>query len=141
MVYGIRSAGFDRNKIMQTPQSFLTFVAFIFYIYTISMKFKKHVFICTNDKEAPKKFCGSERGMALVDAFKESIKVKGLSLDIRAQKTGCLDVCAFGPSMVVYPEGVWYGNVQLADVEEIVESHLVNNQPVERLVLKFPNRA
>ncbi|WP_337044710.1 (2Fe-2S) ferredoxin domain-containing protein [Emticicia sp. 17c] len=105
------------------------------------MKFKKHVFVCTNDKEAPKKSCGSVHGMALVEAFKASIKDKGLNLDIRAQKSGCLDVCAFGPSVVVYPEGVWYGNVQLADIEEIVESHLVNNQPVERLMLKFPARA
>ncbi|PLK42688.1 ferredoxin [Emticicia sp. TH156] len=105
------------------------------------MKFKKHVFICTNDKEAPKKSCGSVHGMELVEAFKASLKEKGLQLDIRAQKSGCLDACAFGPSMVVYPEGVWYGNVQLSDVEEIVESHLVNNQPVERLALKFPARA
>jgi (2Fe-2S) ferredoxin len=104
------------------------------------MKFKKHVFICTNDKEAPKKSCGSIHGMELVEAFKASIKEKGLQLDIRAQKSGCLDICAFGPSMVVYPEGVWYGNVQLSDVEEIVESHLVNDVPVDRLTLKFPAR-
>lgn len=104
------------------------------------MKFKKHVFICTNDKDAPKKSCGSIHGMELVEAFKASIKEKGLQLDIRAQKSGCLDICAFGPSMVVYPEGVWYGNVQLSDVEEIVESHLVNNEPVDRLTLKFPAR-
>lgn len=105
------------------------------------MKFKKHVFICTNDKEAPKKSCGSVHGMELVEAFKASIKERGLQLDIRAQKSGCLDICAFGPSVVVYPEGVWYGNVQLADVEEIVENHLANNEPVERLKLEFPAKA
>ncbi len=99
------------------------------------MKFKKHVFICTNQKDAPKKCCGDERGTALVDAFKNIIKEKGLITDIRAQKTGCLDFCAFGPTMVVYPEGVFYGNVQLSDVEEIIESHLVNDVVVERLVI------
>ena len=98
------------------------------------MKFKKHVFICTNDKEAPKKSCGSVHGMELVEAFKASIKDRGLQFDIRAQKSGCLDTCAFGPSVVVYPEGVWYGKVQLSDVEEIVESHLVNDQPVDRTI-------
>lgn len=102
------------------------------------MKFKKHVFICTNDKDAPKKCCGSERGMALVDAFKEELKDRNLLTEIRAQKSGCLDTCGFGPSVVVYPEGIWYGNVQPSDVKEIVDSHLVNNQPVERLTLKFP---
>lgn len=101
------------------------------------MKYKKHVFICTNDKEAPKKCCGSERGMALVEAFKESLKEKGLATEIRAQRAGCLDTCAFGPSVVVYPEGIFYGKVELSDVEEIVEKHLVNNEIVERLKLDF----
>ena len=99
------------------------------------MKFKKHVFICTNDKDAPKKCCGSERGMMLVDAMKNSLKERGLQLEIRAQKAGCLDQCAFGPSMVVYPEGIFYGNVQPSDIEEIVESHLINDKIVERLVI------
>ncbi|MCU0468200.1 MAG: (2Fe-2S) ferredoxin domain-containing protein [Arcicella sp.] len=99
------------------------------------MKYKKHVFICTNQKDAPKKCCGDERGTALVDAFKNSMKEKGLLPEMRAQKTGCLDVCAFGPAVVVYPEGVFYGNVQPSDVEEIIESHLINNVPVERLII------
>jgi (2Fe-2S) ferredoxin len=99
------------------------------------MKYQKHVFICTNQKDSPKKCCGEERGMALVDAFKNSLKEKGLNVEIRAQKAGCLDVCGFGPSLVVYPEGTFYGNIQLTDIEEIIESHLVNNTPVERLVI------
>jgi len=101
------------------------------------MKYKKHVFICTNQKDGGKKCCGAEHGMALVDAFKASLKEKGLHTEIRAQKTGCLDVCGLGPALVVYPEGVFYGGVQLSDVEEIVESHLVNNQEVARLKLDF----
>lgn len=97
------------------------------------MKFKKHVFICTNDKDAPKKSCGSVHGNQLVDAFKEQLKERGLLQEIRAQKSGCLDCCAQGPTMVVYPEGVFYGNVQLADVAEIVQKHLVEEEVVERL--------
>jgi (2Fe-2S) ferredoxin len=75
--------------------------------------------------------------MELVKAFKAAIKDRGLNIEMRAQKTGCLDICELGPSVVVYPEGVFYGGVQLADVPEIVEEHLVNNKPVERLRLKF----
>ncbi|WP_128546300.1 (2Fe-2S) ferredoxin domain-containing protein [Larkinella soli] len=101
------------------------------------MKFRKHVFICTNQKPAPKKSCGEAHGMELVEAFKQALKDRGLQIEIRAQRTGCLDACAFGPSLVVYPEGTYYGNVRLSDVEEIVESHLVNDRPVERLVLPF----
>lgn len=101
------------------------------------MKYKKHVFICINQKEVPKKSCGELHGLALVDAFKVALKERDLSVEIRAQKTGCLDVCGRGPALVVYPEGVFYGNVQLEDVEEIVVSHLVNDVPVERLKLSF----
>ncbi|HEV7346790.1 (2Fe-2S) ferredoxin domain-containing protein [Telluribacter sp.] len=99
------------------------------------MKYSKHVFVCTNQKDAPKKCCGREHGLALVDAFKTSMKERKLMPEMRAQGTACLDMCAFGPTVVVYPEGIFYGNVQLSDVEEIIESHLVNGVPVERLKL------
>ncbi|KAB7732939.1 (2Fe-2S) ferredoxin domain-containing protein [Rudanella paleaurantiibacter] len=101
------------------------------------MKFKKHVFICTNQKDAPKKSCGTEHGLALVEAFKQELTARGLQKEIRAQRAGCLDACAFGPALVVYPEGTYYGNVQIADVPELVEKHLVGNEVVERLELKF----
>jgi (2Fe-2S) ferredoxin len=102
------------------------------------MKFEKHLFICTNQRAAgEKKSCGEEHGLNLVKAFKKIIKDNGLNAEVRAQKAGCLDTCELGPSMVVYPEGVFYGNVQLEDVEEIFKEHLVNNRPVERLKLQF----
>ena len=101
-------------------------------------KYKRHLFICTNDREdASIKTCGSSQGLLLVQAFKKHLKDLGLSIEIRAQKAGCLDVCASGPALVVYPEAVFYGNVQLTDVAEIIESHLVNGLPVERLRLRF----
>jgi len=65
------------------------------------------------------------------------MKEKGLSGRMRAQKTGCLDACEYGPTVVVYPEGTYYGNVRQDDVEEIINSHLVNNTIVERLVINF----
>lgn len=73
--------------------------------------------------------------MVLVDLFKEKLKENGLNRTMRAQKAGCLDVCAFGPGMVVYPEGIFYGNVTPEDVDEIFESHILNDKPVERLIL------
>ena len=102
------------------------------------MRFNKHIFICTNQR-APgeRKSCGEAHGLELVKQFKKMIKDKGLNITIRAQKTGCLDACEFGPSLVVYPEGVFYGSVGFSDVEEIVNEHLVNNRPVERLIIDF----
>jgi (2Fe-2S) ferredoxin len=101
------------------------------------MKYKKHIFICTNQKPEGKKCCGEAHGMQLVDAFKQLVKDNNLSVDVRAQKAGCLDVCAQGPALVVYPEGVFYGKVQLEDVQEIFDKHILQNEPVERLRLKF----
>ena len=54
---------------------------------------------------------------------------------MRANAAGCLDACAYGPSVVVYPEGVWYGHVRVEDVPEIVERHLIGGEPVERLLV------
>ncbi len=102
------------------------------------MLYQKHLFICTNQRpEGSRVCCGEEKGLALVAAFKKAIKDKGLNAEIRTQRTGCFDVCERGPSVVVYPEGVFYGKVQLSDVEEIVSEHLENNRIVERLVMDF----
>lgn len=101
------------------------------------MIYNKHIFICTNQRPegAAKPSCGEAHGLALVTEFKKQIKDKGLNVEIRAQKTGCLDLCDFGPAIVVYPEGVFYQHVQLSDVTEIVNEHLVANRVVDRLVL------
>jgi (2Fe-2S) ferredoxin len=49
--------------------------------------------------------------------------------------TGCLGFCQAGPLMVVYPAGIWYRPEEPEDIDEIVQSHLVDNQPVERLAV------
>jgi (2Fe-2S) ferredoxin len=98
--------------------------------------YHKHIFICTNQRvNSPKRSCGEAHGLELTAAFKKSIKDKDLPIRVRAQRAGCLDICDFGPTVAVYPEGVFYVNVQLSDVEEIVQSHIIGNKPVERLLL------
>ncbi len=102
------------------------------------MKFEKHIFICTNQRiDSERKSCGEECGLALVKEFKKALKDKGLKGRMRAQRSGCLDACDFGPSVVVYPEGIYYGGVQPGDVDEIVNEHLIGNRPVKRLIIDF----
>lgn len=110
----------------------------------IAMNHKKydlHVFVCTNERTDGRKSCGQEHGLALVQTMKEMLREKELPHSIRINKAGCLDVCAYGPALVVYPEGIWYGGVQQEDISEIVEEHLINGQPVERLRIDFDRPA
>lgn len=102
------------------------------------MIYDKHIFICTNQRapEAARKSCGEAHGLEIVSAFKNKLKEKNLPIKVRAQKAGCLDICDFGQTIVVYPEGVFYVGVELADIDEIIHEHIMNNRPVQRLILQ-----
>ena len=100
-------------------------------------KFEKHIFICGNQRPpgAPRRCCDPAGQAELQKSFKEKLAARGLKGRVRANQSGCLDQCEHGPNLVVYPEAVWYGKVTLDDVDEIIESHIVQGKPVERLVL------
>ena len=91
-------------------------------------KVKKHILICGGTG------CTSSGSVKIKDAMVAEIEALGLSEEFKVVGTGCFGLCALGPIMIVYPEGTFYSNVTVDDVHEIVESHLVNGQPVERLV-------
>ena len=101
------------------------------------MRFQHHIFICTNQKAEGKPCCGEERGMELVRKFRESLNARGLKGIVRAQRSGCLDACDFGPSVVIYPAGTYYGHVTPGDVERIINEHVVAGREVEELKLIF----
>ena len=100
-------------------------------------KFAKHIFICSNQRPDghPRGCCDPAGRSELQKAFKTQLAQSGIQASVRANKAGCLDHCEHGPTVVVYPEGVWYGKVAIGDVAEIIESHIVGNRPVERLQL------
>ncbi|MFO7524304.1 MAG: (2Fe-2S) ferredoxin domain-containing protein [Ignavibacteriaceae bacterium] len=101
-------------------------------------RYSKHIFICENKRpDGHPRGCCSEKGSVIIrEHFKQRIKELGLNSEIRANSAGCLDACEFGVSIVVYPDQIWYGGVRIEDVEEIIQSHLLNNVPVERLMIK-----
>ena len=104
--------------------------------YEIKMpKFTHHIFVCENfrDPSDPRGCCAAKGSEAIRKRFKEEIKSRGLKGQVRANKAGCLDQCSLGPTVVIYPEGVWYGHVNENDVAEIIESHVIGGKPVERL--------
>lgn len=99
-------------------------------------KFEKHIFICGNQRPpGAARPCCDPRGQAeLQKSFKEKLAQRGLKGKVRANQAGCLDQCEHGPNLVVYPDAVWYGRVTLADVDEIIDSHIVGGKPVARLL-------
>ena len=94
---------------------------------------EKHVFVCTSGE-----WCASVDGdgVGVHARLKQSVKDAQLGDRVRINHSGCLDQCGFGPMIVVYPENVWYHGVQPDDVPEIVQSHLIDNKPVERLIYR-----
>ncbi len=85
-------------------------------------KHEHHIFVCQNTrpKDAPKRSCNPDNDFRLIELFKKSVATHGLSATVRATKSGCLGQCEHGPTVVIYPEAVWYGFVQESDVDEIV---------------------
>jgi (2Fe-2S) ferredoxin len=101
-------------------------------------KFEKHLFICGNQRVPghPRGCCDPQGAAELQKTFKKKLAERGLRGRVRANQSGCLDQCEHGPNLVVYPEGIWYGHVTVGDVDEIIDSHIVGGQPVERLVMR-----
>lgn len=100
-------------------------------------RYNKHIFICENKRPDghPRGCCSDKGSLEIRELFKKRLKELGLNSEIRANSAGCLDACEFGVSVVVYPEQTWYGGVTSGDVEEIIQSHIINGRPVERLFI------
>jgi (2Fe-2S) ferredoxin len=99
-----------------------------------------HLFVCTNQKSAV--------GDDLAKALKKELKAQGLKTFVadgqkthnRVQTCNCLDLCKHckkgpGAAVVVYPEGIFYGNVRPKDAERLVHEHLGKGQLLTDLLL------
>lgn len=88
--------------------------------------FEHHIFICVNERveDDPKGSCSRKGSQEILEAFRQELRNQGLKAKVRANKAGCLSQCALGPTVVIYPEAVWYQKVQVKDVPKIVETML-----------------
>ena len=110
-----------------------------------ALYYQTHIFGCTNRRPEGHEYgcCASKGSERLINFMKRRAKELGISgsLDatVRINPSGCLGRCDVGPTMVIYPEGVWYSPKNEADVEEILTVHVQQGTRVERLLL--PPRA
>ena len=101
---------------------------------------RHHVFVCTG------KSCSAVDSAQVRDAFERELKARELQYGkvskgcnpngtVVLTECGSVGFCAIGAAVMVYPDGVWYAQVRASDVPEIVEEHIVNGRPVQRLAL------
>lgn len=97
----------------------------------------KHVFLCTNQKIAGKQCCANTGGELFFDYMKTKLLELGLHGPgkVRISKSGCLGRCSEGPCIVIYPEGTWYSYTTTADIDEIIDKHLIGGNTVEHLLI------
>jgi len=95
----------------------------------------RHLFVCTNTVASGKPACGRTAGTALVAAVQRELLVRRGAA--RVTGCGCLGPCFDGPNAVVYPDGVWYGGLTLADASALVD-HLLDGQVLEARRLPAP---
>ena len=100
-------------------------------------EFTHHLFVCCNqrDSDSSRGSCDPEGKERLRSAFKKQIEAHGLKPQVRANSAGCLDQCELGPVCVIYPQGIWYGGVQLKDVPRIVEQTIVGGKILPDLLI------
>jgi (2Fe-2S) ferredoxin len=98
--------------------------------------YERHCFVCLHERppDSPRAHCLGRGADAVLKALKAAAQAKGLEERVRVQKAGCMENCEQGVSVVVYPEGIWYGGVRPEDAPAIAE-HLAGGPPVERLRL------
>jgi (2Fe-2S) ferredoxin len=87
--------------------------------FVVKTAVRRHLFVCTNDRASGKPACGLRGGPELVAAVQNVLIRRGV--DAQVTPCGCLGPCFDGPNAVVYPDGVWYGELDAGDAEALAE--------------------
>ncbi len=104
-----------------------------------SGKPRKHVFVCVNqrDPDHPRPSCLNRGSGDVYELMREFCGAHGLD-DVKIVASFCLEPCMVGPIAYVAPDDVWYGGITIEDVEQVVEQHLRDDEPVEFLRIGEP---
>ena len=84
----------------------------------------RQMYVCINNRHGESPSCGYSGGEEMIEELKKVCKERNLKGKIRAAKSGCMDLCAFGPNIMIWPEGIWFMKVTKEDISQIVENFL-----------------
>lgn len=100
-------------------------------------KFTSHVFVCGNQRppDSPRGCCDPEGGDELCKLLRAELKRQGVGPLVRANKAGCLDQCGHGPTLVIYPQEIWYGRVTAEELPRIVQETIVGGRVLTDLLI------
>ncbi len=90
--------------------------------------YRAHVLVCAGTG------CTSSNSVKIMEEMETLLSTNKLDKEVQIVKTGCFGLCAEGPIVVVYPEGAMYTRVEVSDVKDIVEEHLLKGRIVKRLL-------
>lgn len=84
----------------------------------------RQLYVCINNRNGESPSCGYSGGEETIEELKKVRKERNLKGKIRAARSGCMDLCAFGPNIMIWPEGIWYMKVAKEDIPQIVDNFL-----------------
>lgn len=98
---------------------------------------EKHVFVCTQNRAAghPRGSCTQKGCHEVMAGFLDELQKRQCFNQFAVTNTGCIGPCMQGVTVLIYPEGVMYGNVKKEDIAEIFDEHLLNGKIIERLLM------
>ncbi len=86
-----------------------------------AIPYRRILFVCVNRRDPGQVCCAHRESEAIAAALKARVKALGASRHVRVSTSGCQDVCARGPNVMVFPDNVWYHGVTPGDVDRIVQ--------------------
>ena len=92
--------------------------------------YRTHILVCGGTG------CTSNKSFKIVEELNKQLNERGLADEVKVITTGCFGLCAKGPIMIIYPEGTFYHSISVADVNDIIEQHVIGGKPVDRLLHK-----
>ena len=86
--------------------------------------YKRQIYVCINNRHGENVSCGYSGGEEIAEELKNVAKEMNLKGKLRVARSGCFDLCTFGPNMIIWPEGLWFMKVTKQELPKIIETYM-----------------